>query len=228
MKPTWALGLTLAVIGFLTGSTLHYYRQTQNYKNPQTKTGEVVFQANLPQNSNEIDKKVDELTVPAEPRGRVTYPANVYVVNTKETLFAIGSKLGIPWQIIQQANNLANENSLQAGNKLAIPKLSGETDNYRINFKLDEKQASVINHDLRDKDSDALFSPVETAKLSAVGYFEINDDDNFQLKQADLSNGTATVEVKVKSGARRIVGLIQPKTKGDKGFWAVWYVERYD
>lgn len=215
--------VVLAVFGFLSGSTFYFYNKSRS-EDVKQKSGEATFQAeNLPNSSNQ-PSKVDELTVPAEPRGRLSYPANVYKVQPKESLFAIGEKMGVSWLTVKAANGLKDENLIQADYPLVIPKLSKETDYYRVNFLIDETKASELNRELRDKDSSEWYDPVQVAKTHVEPYFNALETDTFRLVEADYSKGIALVEAK--SETRLVyVGLIQPKTKGQKGLWALYYVE---
>ena len=215
--------VTVLLLGFLFSSTVYFYSKSR----PSAKsTGDkTAFSGDLPQlTASETSKKVDELTKPADPKGRLSYPANVYTVETKETLFGIGSKFGIDWKLIKLANGITNENLIQTGYTLVVPRVETTTDMYRVNFKIDEDKASELNRELRDKGSDPLFNPVEVAKKDAVTYFGITAEDEFTLLEQDESRGTALVQAK-NSNASTVVGLYQPKEKGKKGFWAVLYVE---
>lgn len=221
-----ALFGVLIVFGFLSGSTLYFYNKSDT-KSPKNNT-QPTFQADsLPQDQPAATDKVDTLTVPAEPKGRLSYPTNVYKVQAKESLFAIGEKMGVSWLIIKAANGLKDENLIQTDYPLAIPKLSRETDYYRVNFTINEDKAAELNRELRDKDSSEWYDPVNVAKKSAVPYFNLEEADQMKLIEADYSRGTALVEAKAE-GRLNYVGLIQPKTKGQKGLWALLYVENHD
>src|SRR3990167_4358894 len=141
--------VTVLLLGFLFSSTVYFYSKSRpSSKNSGDKTA---FSGDLPQlTASETSKKVDELTKPADPKGRLSYPANVYTVETKETLFGIGSKFGIDWKLIKLANGITNENLIQTGYTLVIPRIEVTTDLYRVNFQVDEDQASTLNRDLRD------------------------------------------------------------------------------
>lgn len=222
--PPAVLFVIVLVIGFLSGSTVYFYNKSQNGAAHQ-KVGSATFQADLPAiTPTEEAKKVDELTKPAEPKGRLSYPANVYTVGAKETLFGIGTKFGLNWQLIKLANGVTNENLIQAGYPLAIPKVDPNSDLYRLAFVLNEDVASQMNRDLRDKTDDSTFNPIEVAKSSAVPYFGVSAQDEFSLLEQNESQGTALVQVK-NSDSTNVVGLFQPKTKGKNGFWAVLYIE---
>lgn len=215
--------VTVLIIGFLFSSSVYFYSKSR----PSTKSGsdKSTFSGDLPAlTASETSKKVDELTKPADPKGRLSYPANVYTVETKETLFGIGAKFGIDWKLIKLANGITNENLIQTGYTLVIPRVEPTTDMYRVNFKLDEDKASTLNRDLHDKNSDSSFNPVEVAKSDAVPYFGLTAEDEFTLLEQDESRGTALVQAK-NANASTVVGLYQPKEKGKKGFWAVLYVE---
>ncbi len=215
--------VVLVVFGFLSGSTIYFYNRSQS-ETVKQKNAEATFQAESLPSPAETSSKVDELTAPAEPRGRLSYPANVYKVQAKESLFTIGEKMGVSWQTIKSANGLKDENVIQADFPLVIPKVSKETDYFRVNFVVDEAKASELNRELRDKESSEWYDPVEVAKKHVEPYFNALKTDVFSLVEADLSKGTALVEVK--SETRLIyVGLIQPKIKGKKGLWALYYVE---
>lgn len=223
--PLPVIVLLILLIGFLTSSTVFFYFKT----NPIGKNKNVEqakFDSQIPVLSgSESAKKVDELTVPATPKGRLSFPANVYTVAPKESLVVIAAKFGIDWQLIKEANGISNENLIQAGFTLVIPKLNQNSDLYRIEFKLNEDKASELNSTLRGKESDPQFDPVAVAKDIAVPYFGITSQDEFSLIEEDLSNGTALVAAK-NAESSRVIGLFQPKEKGKKGIWAVLYVEK--
>ncbi|MCR4277488.1 MAG: LysM peptidoglycan-binding domain-containing protein [Candidatus Berkelbacteria bacterium] len=215
--------VTVLIIGFLLSSSVYFYTKSR----PSTKSNsdKSTFSGDLPQlTASESSKKVDELTKPADSKGRLSYPKNVYTVETKETLFGIGTKFGIDWKLIKLANGITNENLIQTGYTLVIPRVEPTTDMYRVNFKIDEDKASALNRDLHDKSSDPLFNPLEVAKKDAVPYFGLTAEDEFTLLEQDESSGTALVQAK-NTNASTVVGLYQPKEKGKKGFWAVLYVE---
>ncbi|QQG50121.1 MAG: LysM peptidoglycan-binding domain-containing protein [Candidatus Berkelbacteria bacterium] len=217
------LFVVLIVFGFLSGSTLYFYNKSGSSKSKNS--AEPTFQADsLPQEQSSGPDKIDGLTAPAEPKGRLSYPSNVYKVQPKESLFAIGEKMGVSWLIVKAANGLKDENLIQADYPLAIPKLSRETDYYRVNFTLNEEKASELNRELRDKDSSEWYDPVAVVKKNAVPYFNIDENDQMKLMEADYSRGTALVEAKGE-GKLNYIGLVQPKTKGQKGLWVLLYVE---
>lgn len=219
------LSIIILLFGFLTGSTFYFYnksRSIQSGKTSQTST----FQADLPREAKDTrNEAINSQTKPAEPKGRVSYPANIYVINPKESLVTIGDKLKLPWQLLKDANGFTNDNLIQADYPLVIPKLNKYTDYYRIEFILNEDKASELNRETRDQPTNELFDPVTVAKKSTPGYFSVSAQDSFTLLEQDLSKGTAVVEAK--NGDRVVViGLIQPKIKGEKGFWVVLYVEK--
>ncbi len=223
IRPAFLLVIVL-IIGFLSSSTVYFYSQnrlSQTQKNSRSTT----FSADLPQlSATESSQKVDQLTQPADPRGRLSYPANVYTVATNETLFGIGAKFGIDWQLIKLANGTKDENLIQVGYSLAIPRIDLSTDLYRVNFKIDENIASQLNGELRDKSSNPLFNPVEVAKKDAGPYFGLTSQDEFTLLEQDNSRATALVQAK-NSAVSTVIGLFQPKEKGKKGLWAIIYIE---
>lgn len=217
------LFVVLVVFGFLSGSTFYFYNRS-NSTTESKKTTETSFQAELPNQSEQQPNLVDTNTAPAEPRGRLSYPANVYKVQPKQSLFAIGEKVGVSWLKIKAANGLKDENLIQADHPLVIPKLSKETDYYRVNFLINEEKASEINRELRDKDTSEWYDPVAVTKMHVTPYFNTTEGDAYKLIEADYSKGTALVEAKAETRLVYI-GLIQPKTKGQKGLWALYYVE---
>jgi len=217
----------IVVFGFLTGSSLYFYNKNRPAK---TKNGSnsQQFDSQIPQlaGSGQGDI-VDKNTQPAEDRGRVTFPANVYTIKKGETLFGLGAKFQLDWQLIVLANGLENENSIQSGKQLAIPKLNNETDYYRLEFAINEDNASLLNSQLRDQQESELFDPKKVAADTAVPYFAISESDEFILIEQDNSRGTALVEAK-SSKKSNYIGLYQPKQKGEKGFWAILYIEHHD
>lgn len=217
------LFIVLIVFGFLSASTFYFYNRSTAETDPK-KSAEATFQAETLPNQTEQPSLVDSNTVPAEPRGRLSYPANVYKVQPRESLFAIGEKMGVSWMIIKSANGLKDENLIQADFPLVVPKLSKETDYYRVNFLINEEKASEINRELREQDSSEWYDPLHVAKTQVEPYFNATENDTFKLTEADYSQGTALVEAK--TDTRLVyIGLVQPKTKGEKGLWAMYYVE---
>lgn len=220
--PPAVLFVIVIVIGFLTGSTVYFYNKS--HSDDTGKSAGTSFQADIPQlTGSESSKKIDELTKPADPKGRITYPEHVYTVEAKETLFGIGTKFGVDWKLIKLANGVSNENLIQAGYTLVIPKIEASTDLYRITFKLNEDKASETNRSLRDVNEDAMLNPLEVAR-NAVPYFGIKLDNEFTIIEQNNSVGTALIQAK-SSDATNYVGLYQPKEKGKKGFWVILYVE---
>ncbi len=132
--------------------------------------------------------------------------------------------MATPLPLVKQANNITNENIVQASQVIVIPKVSSETDYYRVNFLINDDVASAQTRDLRGKDESDQYDPVKVAKSSAPPYFGLSDKDSYTLKQADLGQGVATVQV-TKNDIPIIIGLIQPKAKGKTGFWALYYIE---
>jgi len=223
--PFSAVLVLVIVFGFLSASTVYFYQKSRNLTASKKQTSSS-FQSKIPAPpTDNAQTLVDQLTKPAEPRGRLSYPANVYVVEKSETLFTIGEKFDLPWQIIKQANGIINENLIQAGFVLAIPKLDQFTEFYRLNFLINEAKATDLNRELREVESHELFSSTFVAERDAVPYFGITADNSFTLLEEDLSKGTAVVEAKG-AEATNLVGLVQPRVKGKKGFWALLYVER--
>lgn len=226
--PPAVLVVTVLIFGFLTGSTLFFYNKAQVDTKTSDHAEADTFTADLPKtvDANQPDE-VDSLTKPAEPRGRLSYPANVYIVQAKETLFAIGAKFKLPWTLIVEANGFSDANVIQANFPVVIPKFNKNTDYYRVNFVMNEDKQSEINRELRDEKTSDYFDPIKTAKKSAVPYFGVNENDSFSLIEQDLSQGTALVEAKTDT-RKNMIGLIQPKVKGEKGLWVVLYVEKQD
>lgn len=213
--------IILAVFGFLSASTIYFYNKSKPVD--VDKQNSTTFNAELPKESSE-PSKVDQNTVAGEPKNLLSYPANTYKVQPRESLFAIGEKMGVSWLIIKAANGLRDENLIQADFSLVIPKLSKETDYYRVNFLINEVRASELNRELRDQQESEWYDPVEVVKKTAQSYFGITDQDQMKLVEANYSNGTALVEAKTEE-RENYIGLIQPKTKGQKGLWALYYVE---
>ncbi len=215
--------VVLIVFGFLSGSTLYFYNRSTT-ETEAKKSAAATFQAETLPNQSDQPTKVDTLTVPAEPRGRLSYPANTYKVQPKESLFAIGEKMGVSWLIVKAANGIKDENLIQADYPLVIPKLSKETDYYRVSFLINEEKASELNRELRETDKSDWYDPLLVAKSHVEPYFNATEADEFKLIEADNSKGTALVEAK--TDTRLVyIGLVQPKTKGQKGLWALYYVE---
>src|SRR3989344_4874353 len=121
--PKPALFILIIIIGFLSSSTVYFYNKSR-VQEVKKQTGSPTFSGDLPQLTGSAQsQKVDELTKPAEPRGRLSYPMNVYTVAAKETLFGISKQFGLTWQLVKLANGITNENLVQTGYTLVIPKI---------------------------------------------------------------------------------------------------------
>ena len=225
-----SVNVVLAVViifGFLTGSSLYFYNKSRPNEAAKTSNTQT-FSGDIPTTGGSVQPDaVDKLTKPADSRGRVTFPANVYTVKKGETLFAIGAKFAIDWQLIVLANGLENENVVQSGKQLVIPKLSNETDYYRIIFTADADNASELNRQLRDQAESEHYNPILVAKRDAIPYFGISESDDFSLVEQDNSRGTALVKA-IAADRINVIGLYQPKQKGEKGFWSILYIENHD
>lgn len=224
--PLSALIVIILIFGFLTGSIIYFYNKSRSFQTSTKSSTKPTFSAEVPSQTNQSETKISSLTSPAEPKNRLSYPANTYKVQAKESLYGVGEKMGLPWQIIKQANGLTNENLIQADYPLIIPVLSSQTDYYRVNFLINQDRAGELNRELRDKGESEWFDPIAVSKKQAIPYFGLKDNDSYRLLEADRSAGKGLVEVKDEAGRVVVVGLIQPKEKGDKKLWAVLYVER--
>lgn len=224
--PLSVIVVVIIVFGFLTGSSLYFFNKNTPPKEKNTASEQ--FSADIPSSDNSPQaNKVDELTKPADVKGRVTYPSNVYTIGKGETLFGIGAKFDIDWKLIMLANDLKNENVVQSGKKIVIPKLSHETDYYRINFSLDADNASTLNRELRAVEESDHYDPTKVAMNLAVSYFSILETDKYTLLEQDVSRGTALVEI-LSAKKKNVVGLFQPKQKGERGFWTILYIEHHE
>jgi len=229
MKLTiWGAGILLLVFGFLGGTTIYYYHQCQLLSDKRSSSASKDFSGEHPLLTNQLSEQISKLTVPAEPKNSLTYPANTYVINSGESLFIIASKIGLPYSVIKRANSITDENRLEAGRRLVVPVIDESTDLYRLKFLLNEAAITDYNAKLRDSNSQELVDPVNAARKFAVGYFNLKATDDFHLYKADLSKGESTVEVKSATGGNYIVGLIQPKIVGEKGFWVMLYIEEHN
>jgi LysM repeat protein len=69
------------------------------------------------------------LTIPVEPTPATPGPkateAHVHVVQPGETLYRIGLQYNVPWDVIAQANNITNPNTIYVGQELTIPGSAG-------------------------------------------------------------------------------------------------------
>ncbi|KKU42876.1 MAG: hypothetical protein UX60_C0044G0002 [Berkelbacteria bacterium GW2011_GWA2_46_7] len=222
--PTAVILVTILCLGFLFSSTTYFYNKSRLISSKKN-NNQSVFSGEIPQlTASQTSKIVDEQTKPADPKGRLSYPKNVYTVETKETLFGIGVKFGIDWKLIKLANSITNENLIQSGYTLVIPRNESTTDMYRVTFAINEDKASELNRELREKSNDPNFNPVEVARRDAIPYFGLTSQDEFTLLEQDDSRATALVQAKNGTNST-VVGLYQPKERGKKGFWAVLYVE---
>ncbi|HUD20463.1 MAG TPA: LysM domain-containing protein [Candidatus Saccharimonadales bacterium] len=216
--------IVLVLIGFLTGSTAYFYAKSRTTKANADKSIHFDGQVQTVGSSTSAPDKIDSLTKPADPKGRVAYPANTYTLATGEGLFSVGSKMNIPWQTIKLANGLTNENLVQLGTVLVIPKYNTNTDYYRINFIINEDVATELNLTIRDQKTNDNFDPLKVAKTTALTYWNIAASDDWSLLSQDKSQGQALVLDK-QATATNVIALVQPKIKGDNGLWALTYIE---
>lgn len=224
--PASVIFASLVVFGFLASLSVYMYLQKTPAEKVSTDTS-YSGETNLVNTNSELNKKITDNTVPAEPRGRLQYPANTYTIKTGDSLFSLGSKLGLPWLLIKEANGLTAD-SVQIGQSLAIPVIDSKTDYYRLVFVIDEAVATAKNLELRNSQNDPTFNAVNQAKSYAVNYFGINETDQFDLLSQDLSKGVAVVRVKKNETLEYYIGMIQPKIIGESGFWAMSYIEKRD
>lgn len=225
MRSPSLIFIVLIVIGFLTASTAFFYNKSRvagdKANNSIAFDGEIKTSGSDSPTETDV---IDSLTTPAEPKGRVSYPANTYTVKAGEGLYLVGQKMSLPWTLVQLANGIVNENSVQLGNVLVIPKYYKNTDYYRVNFIINEDIATEVNLTVRDQKDSDYFDPIKVSKNSALTYWGISKDDDFSLLEEDKSRGEAIVIAK-KPGVKNIIGLTQPKIKGDNGLWAIVYIE---
>lgn len=225
--PLYGLVILLVVFGFLVSSTIYFYNQTRSSTASQTHNANGFVGPIVKEPASTAPDPVDSLTKPADPRGRLSYPANVYTIGNRETLAVIAAKMNESQKYIINANSFANANSLQAGQVIAVPKLNTTTYYYRLNFIVSESVAEQTIISQRDNFNADLTDPVKVAKNSAVAYFNITNNDTFTLRSEDESKGLATVAV-AKPNYTAVIGLTQPKTIGKDGFWAIAYIEEQD
>lgn len=224
--PGYVVVIVLLLFGFLTGSTLYFYNKTRPVSKTNTQNS-TAFNGTITTDKSIQPDPVDTLTKPGNPVGVLSYPANTYTVQAGESLFVIAKKLNLTQDLLSAANSITDANSIQAGDLLVIPKLNDSTDYYRLNFIINDQMAVSTLQTLRNQSSSDQFDPVKVAKQVAVGFWGIKSIDTFTLANQDLSKGTAVVTDKL-STYTAVIGLAQPKTTGDKGFWALVYIEKQD
>lgn len=224
--PGYVILLIIIIFGFLCGSTAYFYNKTRASTSV-AGIKSTSFSGTVTSDKGSQPDPVDTLTKPGSSAGRLSYSANVYTVLPGESLFVIASKLKVSQDLIIQANNITDANSIQAGDLLAIPKLFDQTNYYRLNFIINDDVANSTLQSLRSQATSDQYDPVKVAKQAASSYFGIKTTDTFTLANQDLSKGTAVVTDKL-TDYTAVIGLAQPKTTGDKGFWAMVYIEKQD
>lgn len=222
--PISAFIVIVVIIGFLFGSTVYFYTQSRTVDKEVSQ--EKVFDGEIVTNSP-ADKvsRVDELTKPAEPRNRLSFPANTHTIAPLESLFGIAQQMEVPASVIRTANSIVDENILKAGSILLIPEISPNTDFYRLSFIVNDNRVSELNRQLIDQTNSEYFNVLTSAKTQAQNYFGVNEQDEFILLEHNKSNGTALVEAKKSETQSNLIGLVQPRTIGEKGIWVMIYVE---
>ncbi|MEK7548528.1 MAG: hypothetical protein AAB499_01340, partial [Patescibacteria group bacterium] len=108
-----------------------------------------------------------------------------------------------------------------------IPKLHPETDNFRLYFSIDELVASELNQLSKEGKTGDRLDPLTVAKAEALEYFDLTSQNlpSFLLKEKNANAGVALVEAKNSQDEIILIGLIQPKIKGENGIWALYYIE---
>ncbi len=226
--PSYFLVIIIVIFGFLCGSTAYFYNKSRTNTAVSSGKNITTFNGDIAQSSQpDTSSLVDANTKPATPHGRLSYPANVVTIAAGDSLASIAKKMRITGTILAQANNITNVNSIEAGQELAVPKVNKNTDYYRLNFVVNDDQATALNLQLRTVTSSDSFDPVKVAQTSTAPYFSIKKTDTFILAEQDLSKGTAVVTDKM-ADHTAVIGLIQPKITGKNGFWAVVYIEQQD
>lgn len=225
--PPIVLVVAIVIIGFLTGSTAYFYSRSRVATATKTQQS-TAFDGQVSAEPTTTPDPIDQLAQPADPKGRLSYPANAYTIQPKEALAAIAGKMGLSWQQIKLANGFANENVVQAGSVIVIPKLNHKTDYYRVNFLINDDKATQLNIDLRSETTSDYYDPIAVSKKYGPPYYGIKADGTFTLLEEDKSKGTAVVRNKIDDSTSNLIGLVQPKTTGDKGLWAILYIEHQD
>lgn len=225
--PLVVIIIGIIAYGFLTASTVYYYNQSQEVTAKKSvNTNNFVGPVVQAQGSNQPNP-ITQYTQPSAPDGSLSYPANIYTIATGDTLATIATKLNLAQQYIANANSIIDPDSVEIGQQLVIPVLNTTTYYYRVNFIVDDNVAGQTVISQRSSPNSALTDPVKVAQSSASGYYNINTSSTFSLASEDLSKGQATVAVK-EAGYTAMIGLIQPKTLGKDGFWAMVYIEEQD
>ncbi len=219
--------ILILIIAFLTSSTFYLFNKSRSNSRSTKVSGSTTFQADLPRLNNEINQKIDSMTKPAASRGRLSFPTNSYEIAPRESLVTVAAKFELAWQLLKSANSISNENLIQAGDILIIPKLHPETDNFRLYFSLDEVVASELNQLSKEGKTGDRLDPLTVAKAEALEYFDLTSQNlpSFLLKEKNANAGVALVEAKNSQDEIILIGLIQPKIKGENGIWALYYIE---
>lgn len=223
LRPAVIFIVTL-IFGFLLASTIYFYSLSLSPKERQSETISDIYSGVHPEIKNQTNAAIEAATKPAEPKLRLSYPANTYAVQPKESLYSIASKLKITATIIKSANAITDENHLQAGQILTIPVVGDVSNKFRLAFLLNEAAINELSRTLSDTSSSEAFDPVNAAKQASIGYFGLKATNDFQLVSADLSKGEALVKVESELCNCRI-GMIQPKGRGEKAIWVMMYIE---
>lgn len=224
--PGYAVLIIILIFGFLCGSTAYFYNKTRTSSST-SGAKSTSFNGTVATDRTSKPNPIDSLTKPGSSVGRLSYTANVYTVLPGESLFVIAKKLNIEQQLIAQANSITDANSIQAGDLLAIPKLYEQTEYYRLNFIINDALATSTLQSLRNQTASDQYDPVKVARQVATSYFGVKTTDTFTLANQDLSKGTAVVTDKL-TDYTAVIGLAQPKITGDKGFWAMVYIEKQE
>lgn len=163
--------------------------------------------------TNKTTTPVVTPTVPAAAGNRPSSPSDTVIVATGETLMTIGSKTGVSWLAIADANGI-DPNKIQAGQTIIIPK------NGQVNFTVNPTVAQGLQKDVDSGKYAQRLDPAATAQLDAPTVYGLTATDTFTATKLDQTSLSATVTVS-KNNKTYTISLVQPVTKGAKGIWAI-------
>lgn len=145
-----------------------------------------------------------------------------YVVKKGETLYPIGLKLNISWELLARVNGLADPNKLREGDVLVIPTVDDKTKKVTVSFMVAQDKAKTWQTKVDGGANPERKNPVETTRLDMPPLFGITNTTKMGL--SDSTPDTVKVLVSA-TGGDLIVTLTQPVTKGDQGIWAITEIQ---
>jgi len=206
------IGLLAGVAGFYFAKTISLGKNQTVNSNLNKNTASTTISVNTNVNAN-TNATASVVTQPAALGNRPSSPSDTIVVASGETLSAVGTRVGVGWMKIAEANGIEAD-KIQAGQTLIIPK------NDQVGYTVNQEKAASLQKETDGGKYAFRISASETAKSDSSPAYGLTTTDIFTQTAIDENVGTATVSA-AHNAKTYIISLVQPVTKGAKGIWAI-------